>query len=70
MKSNLGNPINLASWQFNINDMELATWQCAVDNLVKLMVDDLKTNWTWQINEMDVNLIILQSGVAKKTKST
>jgi hypothetical protein len=42
----LGNPIN---WQFNINDMELATWQCGVGNLVNLMVDDLKTNWTWQI---------------------
>jgi hypothetical protein len=54
----LGDPID---WQFNINDMELATWQCGVGNLVNLMVDDLKTNWTWQSNEMDVNLIILQN---------
>jgi hypothetical protein len=34
------------------------------------MADDLKTNWIWQTNEMDVNLIILQSGVVEKTKST
>jgi hypothetical protein len=34
------------------------------------MANAFKTNWTWQTNEMDVNMIILQSGVAKKTKST
>ncbi len=32
LKSILGNPI------------ELASWQCATDNLVNLMVDDLKPN--------------------------
>ncbi len=42
LKRILGSPINLTSWQFNINDMELATQQCVVDNLVNTMTDDLK----------------------------
>jgi hypothetical protein len=42
LKSILGGPIDLASWQLNINDMELATWQCVANNFVNLMTDDLK----------------------------
>jgi hypothetical protein len=34
------------------------------------MVNDFKTNWTWQTNEMDVNLIILQNGIVEKTMPT
>lgn len=42
LKSILGNPIDLVSWQFSIIDMEFTTWQFAIDNLVNLMIDDLK----------------------------
>jgi hypothetical protein len=42
LKSILGNPIDLVSWQFSIIDMEFKTWQCATDNLLNLMIDDLK----------------------------
>jgi hypothetical protein len=36
-QSILGSSIDLMSWQCSIGDMELATWQCVVDNLVNLM---------------------------------